>query len=208
MKNFIDKIVIFCVFILGLSLFSCSHPKIKEFKCRLNLKECSLKNDSVDFCINSISICDYRRKSNIHLSDADPWFELNLSIKNKTNKTILFKGEDYGSKNISNFAGILTSKKDTAFFITDRNEYFYLNPFDTITIQLYSFLFKSLMNYDEFINNTNFMLDLLQEMEFYYIPDEKINISSNSDTVMLHRVYCLEINKNTTFFSKIYRLDY
>jgi hypothetical protein len=86
-----------------------------------------------------------------------------------------------------------------AFYFQD--DTLYLQAKDTMQVTLYNGICRTLDKFNPFGDNTELLLDLLNEMEFYYLPDVNHKYSVISDTVMLQRKYHFGISSETKIVS-------
>ncbi|MDR2834787.1 MAG: hypothetical protein LBV69_01110 [Bacteroidales bacterium] len=186
--------------------FSCTtNPEIKNITKKAKLNYYNNKSDSIEFLINEIKIIDHYRNNEVCLSvEETPFFTVELTIKNKTNNTINILDEN----NISDFVGIIKHHYDTIplFLICCLGEInIYLLPKESSIFTFSSDIFKSVFNYSRNFDNTDFMLNLLKDIEFYYIPDKNFVKNINSDTIILSNKIHIGISPETKVFSKIYK---
>ncbi|MDR2834788.1 MAG: hypothetical protein LBV69_01115 [Bacteroidales bacterium] len=202
MKKSTSKNIALLLIFSTLMFQFCSNAKIEYLKDKIKFETINSNNDSVSFFITQIDITDYERGKDRWI-EAVPNIGLNIKIMNKTNKILYFQLFDYYFN--SNFVGIIENKRDTAYFTGEYNDknYLLLSPKDSAVININTWLFHSLFDFDQYGDNTKFLLNLIKDMDFYYLPDTNVIKNNNLDTIMLCNKYRLGISFETKFKTKI-----
>jgi hypothetical protein len=197
-----------------MSLLSCNNDYFKEksLNNKITLENNIQESDSVDFFIEKITLINPNR-TKYQILDWQSVITIHLRIVNKTNKTLVFKQMDSLHLYESGFIGNLRKHNDIMYFYFINNEenfsYFmedtiYLQPKDTILLTLYNGICKTLNDkFDNFGDNTDMILDLIKDTEFYYMPDTNYVNNIYSDTIMLQQKYRL----GTSFETKVTSLS-
>jgi hypothetical protein len=123
------------------------------------------------------------------------------NIKNKSDTTFcinLYSYNTFDTAIQSGIVGVIKTTNDTVFFVNSFGNNFLINSKDSCTLEVSAdcldFSSFEYSKYNECGDNTDMMLSLIRDMEFYYIPVIK-GIPKNNNN------YCIGLSAKTKIIS-------
>ena len=190
---------------LTIILVSCNSIRTHNLTGRIVLEKIEENNDTVDFYIKQITLCNVERLKAYDVWGEDsPGFNLEIIITNKLNRSIFLMPSDWSEVY---FIGIIPpelklKEKDTIDFVNFFDDFpRLLEPESSV-----NFTVSNFGNIDERLfdltrlDNTEPMLDLLRQLKFYYAPLPKEE-NIGQDTIVINGTYRLRTDANTKITS-------
>lgn len=195
-QNCIRRTYLMILLLTTISLLSCNERQ-RDLTGRVALLEYDQTNDTVDFYIREVLLTDVERDVDVIIDDKAPGINLNISITNKTDKSLLF--QQYENYYQSCFIGINPLiRNDTVYFINSFfSNYEIIEPKQTTALEASCtyplFLFTDQTRYD----NTEPILNIIKDMKFFYSPLPMDEVHPGEDTIVLRNNYRLRVDSNT-----------
>ena len=189
--------------LLMLFFCSCRDIRIRDLTGRIVLPMVKESSDTVDFYIKEIQLIDVERlKAYDFWSEDYPGFILKMTITSKLDKNIYLLPSDWGYIHfIGTVPPELRLRKDTLNFVSSYNRSpILLPPKSSVDLEIpnFSYIDERLFDLNK-KDNTGPLLDLIQQMKFYYAPlPEEIDMG---DTVVINKNYRLRTDANTKITS-------